>query len=187
MKNYLARTKAMQLLAQYQLNELSDEKRTSLLEDWWSIDEDDPEFTKLPANLQAEMTKYDSPIKPLSKKYDPLLLIALTDKLSRVKNTYIKSQVTKLGIKIDEIKGSPIVSYKCPCCHYKSLPARGEFFICPVCFWEDDGSDNLEHYSGPNHMTLREAQENFLRFGACSEDAINFIEIDATEKYAKNK
>lgn len=29
--------------------------------------------------------------------------------------------------------------YQCPCCDYFSLDDRGEYGICSVCFWEDDG------------------------------------------------
>ncbi|HEY5964819.1 MAG TPA: CPCC family cysteine-rich protein [Xanthobacteraceae bacterium] len=42
--------------------------------------------------------------------------------------------------------------------------------MCPVCWWEDDGQD--EHdldtmRGGPNGtLTLREARENYRRFGA---------------------
>ena len=59
--------------------------------------------------------------------------------------------------------------YQCPCCDYLSLDDRGEYGICSVCFWEDDGwdVDCLDEYSGPNHMTLREGRRNFQRFGAC--------------------
>ncbi|MFI8516855.1 CPCC family cysteine-rich protein [Streptomyces sp. NPDC085481] len=57
----------------------------------------------------------------------------------------------------------------CICCGYLTLTARGYFEICPVCGWEDDGldySDPDEYIGGPNHVTLREARENFAAFGA---------------------
>jgi hypothetical protein len=41
----------------------------------------------------------------------------------------------------------------CPCCAYLTLPQRGGFDLCPVCFWEDDGQDDLdasEVRGGPN-------------------------------------
>ena len=59
----------------------------------------------------------------------------------------------------------------CPCCDYVSLPERGNYLICRVCFWEDDGQDidQLDEPSEPNHITLREGRANFERFGACEE------------------
>jgi hypothetical protein len=62
--------------------------------------------------------------------------------------------------------------HPCPCCDYFTLPARGDWDICPVCFWEDDGSDlaRPEMPSGCNHgLTLREARANVARLGACEE------------------
>lgn len=58
---------------------------------------------------------------------------------------------------------------QCPVCDYFSLPKRGDYDICRICFWEDDGLDvdRLDVHSGPNHATLREARANFLRVGAC--------------------
>jgi hypothetical protein len=57
----------------------------------------------------------------------------------------------------------------CPCCGHATLDERGDYDICPICFWEDDSSDSdrAEVHSGPNHMTLVEGRINFLRIGAC--------------------
>lgn len=66
---------------------------------------------------------------------------------------------------------------QCPCCDYFSLGSRGEYEICEVCFWEDDGIDlgNFDQYSGPNHITLRDARENFRRVGACDDRAVAHV------------
>ncbi len=63
------------------------------------------------------------------------------------------------------------VRYNCPCCHYITLSERGQYEICPVCFWEDDGSEDPEEYSGPNHITLQEGRDNYACFGACDQAA----------------
>jgi hypothetical protein len=72
----------------------------------------------------------------------------------------------------------PTPREQCPCCDYVSLPERGHFLICPVCFWEDDGQDmdELDVSSGPNHgLTLRQARNNFLLIGACHEDMKKYV------------
>jgi hypothetical protein len=51
--------------------------------------------------------------------------------------------------------------HPCPCCGYKTLPDRGAFDLCPVCWWEDEGVQPWEH-SGPNGQTLVEAQQEYL-------------------------
>ncbi len=63
-----------------------------------------------------------------------------------------------------------VLGHTCPCCGYPMLSERVAFEICLLCWWEDDGSDDageharpgdLDRPSGPNHITLREARENF--------------------------
>ena len=51
--------------------------------------------------------------------------------------------------------------HACPCCGYQTLPGRGDYDLCPVCWWEDEGTEPWE-YSGPNGQTLVEAQQEFL-------------------------
>ena len=61
---------------------------------------------------------------------------------------------------------SPLL--QCACCDRFSL-TDGDWEICPVCFWEDDGLGigEPDEESGPNHITLRQARANFASFGAC--------------------
>ena len=67
--------------------------------------------------------------------------------------------------------------YQCPCCDYISLPERGNYLICPICFWEDDGIDidKPDIHSGPNRMTLREGRNNFMKLGACDEKMLKNV------------
>ena len=62
----------------------------------------------------------------------------------------------------------------CPCCGHLTLRERGGFEICPVCFWEDDGQDDVDAHGdrgGPNRGTLWQARASYLRCGACEEVA----------------
>ncbi len=63
--------------------------------------------------------------------------------------------------------------YTCPCCGYKTLDDEHEYDICPICFWEDDlfQFENVD-LLGANPVSLIEAQQNFIKFGACE---INMI------------
>jgi hypothetical protein len=72
----------------------------------------------------------------------------------------------------------PTPRHLCPCCDFVTLPERGNYLICPVCFWEDDGQDlnEADVPSGPNHgLTLREGRANFQRFGACEEAMVEHV------------
>ena len=67
----------------------------------------------------------------------------------------------------------PAKTYRCPCCGFKTLKGRGQFEVCPVCFWEDDGQDESESSEvrgGPNGaLSLRQAQLNFFQYGVVDE------------------
>jgi hypothetical protein len=72
----------------------------------------------------------------------------------------------------------PTPRQQCPCCDYISLPERGNYLICPVCFWEDDGQDvdRLDQASGPNHgITLRQGRVNFKQIGACEKRMVKNV------------
>lgn len=64
-------------------------------------------------------------------------------------------------------------SFPCPCCGCLTLPEPppNTFFICPVCFWEDDGVqlDDPSYTGGANRVSLAGARANFRAFGAIDE------------------
>ncbi len=71
------------------------------------------------------------------------------------------------------------VFYRCPCCRYPTLPMRGGFEVCAVCYWEDDGQDAHDAdrvRGGPNgNLSLTQAIANFENFGACDEASVTSV------------
>jgi hypothetical protein len=71
--------------------------------------------------------------------------------------------------------------YQCPCCGYYTLSGRGKDNICKVCFWQDDepaevfGQPAPKRPTGPNHVHLWRARENFLAFGASEKRFRDFV------------
>jgi hypothetical protein len=65
----------------------------------------------------------------------------------------------------------PQLPLRCPCCRCKSLTKRGEFEVCPICYWEDDGQDDHDAdviRGGPNRrLSLTQARANYRLFYAC--------------------
>lgn len=59
----------------------------------------------------------------------------------------------------------------CSCCDYKTLCEKGGYEICPICFWEDDivQFEDPNYEGGANKVSLKKAQMNFTKFGACEE------------------
>jgi hypothetical protein len=79
--------------------------------------------------------------------------------------------VERLKIRAAPPDSQPGQLFRCPCCHCRTLPQRGAFTICPVCFWEDDGQDDADADNvrgGPNGaLSLSAARANYLQHGAC--------------------
>jgi hypothetical protein len=109
----------------------------------------------------------------------------LKDKYKGIKVSYIKRKFKKLYKFPLIIKGDPEELIICPCCNYKTISEKGNYEICPVCFWEDDGNDDEFKYSQVNHMTLKEAKDNFKEKGAVLEKFLNFMDTEAKLKYYK--
>ena len=65
------------------------------------------------------------------------------------------------------------MSYTCPCCGYMTLSEQpnGTYEICHVCFWEDDliQMNDPDYSGGANRISLKQAQANFIKFGASEE------------------
>ena len=64
--------------------------------------------------------------------------------------------------------------FACPCCGHKSYFEKpgGTYGICQICYWEVDPYqiENPDEDSGANPISLRQAQKNYLDFGACEEN-----------------
>ncbi len=68
--------------------------------------------------------------------------------------------------------GTPKQLYTCACCGYKTLdePTGETYEICQVCWWEQNNLQQLgdtHDASGPNYVSIRDAQENFIKHGIC--------------------
>ena len=68
---------------------------------------------------------------------------------------------------------------RCPCCGFKVLGKRGNFEICAVCFWEDDGQDDDdadEVLGGPNSdLSLTVGRANYRAFGASRKQDLSYV------------
>ncbi len=78
--------------------------------------------------------------------------------------------------------------YPCPCCGYHTLTAQPPetYLICPICCWEDDG--NIcglfgDRISQSNQVSLRQAQRNFMEFGACEAEWLDWVRSPTPEDF----
>ncbi|RDW17715.1 CPCC family cysteine-rich protein [Oceanobacillus chungangensis] len=60
------------------------------------------------------------------------------------------------------------MKYTCLCCGYLTLDEEppGTYNICGICFWEDDDVqyNDPNYEGGANVPSLRQAQQNFIKF-----------------------
>jgi hypothetical protein len=180
----MSRTEATSIIAQLRLRKLEPAKREAMLLDWWPIDAGDPEYGSLSAALRDELARSDGPEhSSLDHRYDELLHIALKADLRGVKDSYLEACLRRDGVGEFQVFGPSEVLEVCPCCRFRTILERNSYEVCPVCFWEDDGTIEGDRYSNANHMTLRDARTNFARIGAVSESALPYIAADGTERY----
>ncbi|EPD82220.1 MULTISPECIES: CPCC family cysteine-rich protein [unclassified Paenibacillus] len=180
------RDEAITLLIKSTLKVLSKDARMNHLINWWGIDREDPEFHKLPETLQSEILQFDEPQRDaMDEDYDSLICVGLRTKYLGVTNEYLSKRISEQLNSNQTVVGLQEELFACPCCEFKTLPVKGEYDICPVCFWEDDGTTAPAFYSSPNHMTLTQAQKNFLEFGAMSESSLMHLDRDRFERYGK--
>lgn len=96
-----------------------------------------------------------------SSSVDSVFRDILCQKYLGTTNEYIAECLRVLGCGDIAVVGYPEPMEACPCCRCLAIPRRGEYDVCPVCGWEDTGSDDPDVYSGPNHETLGDARSRF--------------------------
>ena len=81
------------------------------------------------------------------------------------------------------VLGEEEIFFSCRCCGYRTIEERNQYFICCICFWEDDGVQKKNDYSSVNRMTLKEARDNFEEFGAVDQKYLKFIDNNGKKKF----
>ncbi|WP_374465154.1 CPCC family cysteine-rich protein [Chryseobacterium sp.] len=110
----------------------------------------------------------------------------LKGKYTGVKVSYIEEKIKTLYQLPIAVIGVVEKLNPCPCCNFRTIFEKGNYQICPVCFWEDDGNTDDMKTSSANHMTLKEARDNFKTKGAISDQFLKFVAKEAVLKYYKD-
>ena len=177
------REEAKEILRELSFKKLTKEGRFNALEelfitcdeeDWF--DKEDLEYYS--KEIRDELLANEEPPNPEDPKYDYIIKDDMKGMFYGVTNDYLKELLSKENIQVSNITGTNDFLEPCPCCRYRTIsPGEdGMCEICPVCFWENFGD-------GPNHMTLKQAQENFKQYGAMNKEALKFISLDRMKMY----
>jgi len=69
--------------------------------------------------------------------------------------------------------------FRCPCCGCKTLEAPGALVLCPVCWWEDDGQEDVDasevRLTVNGELSLDEARASFVRCGAAHPRFLSYV------------
>lgn len=84
-------------------------------------------------------------------------------KLKGYSNEYLQQYLIVLYEENFFVVGNEDILEMCPCCRYLTLTNRGDYDICPLYYWEDDGKsyDELDSYSSVSHTTFWNIQKKF--------------------------
>ncbi|MFS1291045.1 CPCC family cysteine-rich protein [Pseudomonas piscis] len=159
----LTRPAAIDRLSRHRLLALSAQERADHLLNVWTLAPEAPEFATLSASLGEEMQTREPPENAESARYDALILVSLRAAYHGVSNPYLSRCLAEAGYPRQPVEGPVETLLACPCCGYLTLGAHGEYEICGLCHWEDDGCQALDVLSGPNHKTLAQAREHFAQ------------------------
>lgn len=157
-------------LTEYRLKALDNDERELYINNNWGLTPDEAEYSDYPPELKKELLNEYFPKHDISSDfYDPLIKDVLSIELSEKGKSELADMYrnfTKMDVHISGHEAENAVEMSCcPCCHNKTLSERGQYFICPICDWEDDGIDE-DHLSHCNGMKLSEAQSRFRKKGS---------------------
>lgn len=77
------------------------------------------------------------------------------------------------------------IKFRCPCCGCYSLEEPlGNYDFCDVCGWQNDIMDFLypDEQSACNGVSLNEARQNYIEFGASEEDRLDDVRKPSFEE-----
>jgi len=172
---------AITLICKTKINLLSEEEREGHILNMWSINEDDIEFNILSTKIKKELLSNEYPPSNLeSPHYNELILLSLKYEFIGVTNKFISNKLIEMNLGQYDVCGEVEKLVSCPCCNYLTLEARGEYDICPLCYWQDVGIDELDIYVSANRESLGNAKRRFDKIKNTLPDIIN-------KKYLYNK
>jgi hypothetical protein len=111
--------------------------------------------------------------------------------LDREDHRIFQYQLQSIGSHKNPTIGDTLVAaldekFACPCCGYMTFNYKpdGSYDICGVCFWEDDPIQlqDPDYEAGANSVSLRQAQRNFLEFGACDREMLHNVRPPAKDE-----
>jgi len=178
MPKSITRDQAIRILAHEEMKQLPAEERADHLfcfsvEDW----SDNNDWNVLDLALREEIEAGELQ-DPEHERFDEAVVIRMVSGAYGATNVWLLQEIQKLGEEVHCIEGVNDKLISCPCCGCETLAERGDYDICGVCWWEDDGQDNeqaSENRGGPNRVSLAMGRHNFIVHGICEPERTNLL------------
>ena len=139
-------------------------------------------------NIVLELLNEDDSFNNfMSNDYDDAIINFLIEtELVGVSNEYLGNRLSDMNHESIKVVGAIEELYPCVICNFRTLNTKGEYEICRVCFWEDDGS-SVDDYSNVNSLNVVDAKNNFINFGAVSKESKKYVANDSREMFLSDK
>lgn len=148
------REQAILILSIFDMTDLSKSARVQIIEEYSLSNYEMPVY----ASSELDNALRNSEHNP----YDPVFSAVLMDSVSYayygVQNQFLIVEMESRGVFNAKITGEKEALVSCPCCGYETLPNWGQYDICKICGWEDDGNRDELRYSSVNRGTLADYQ-----------------------------
>lgn len=150
-----------------------------------------PVYNKIMSKGLTDEFREGNFTKISDSKYDEVLIEWEKDSFKFWNNNELSSELRETGIKVDEIIGEMRL-FACPCCGADTLPERHGWHICPVCWHEDSGFDNINSsysYVGDSiGLHLYVQRINFIMHGISRPERTDLIaEKEPIENYTRSR
>lgn len=150
----MTRDEAIDLLARRMMSSMSATQKLDMAGGWWTVEPEDSVWSQLSERTQQLVASKDYPDLQDVGVVEDLVLIGVSGELGAYANDWLARRASEATGQTIQVDGAQPHFLPCPCCRFRTLATRGEYSICPVCFWEDDGSDDPGRYSSPNGTSI---------------------------------
>lgn len=158
----MKRINALQKIAEYLLDTMSGSEKLDILLTYWFIYENhkdilaDDLLKMLENNFPEDMYEYN-------EIFNPVVKLGLADEYNIFNNKYLETIYHDFMNDNISIHDENIIQHAiCPCCKFHTLNIEDSFYdICPICKWENDGSELL-NYSNVNRSSLFDYRQKFF-------------------------
>jgi len=181
----LERQQAIERYSKLRLTSLSQKEREKQLNrmtyENWSHAEG---WNSLSKSIQQEFEKEQGIENPELEKYDAILMVWFKYIFQSVSNKFLCQKLN-----IESIVEEPKKMEPCPCCGYRTNGGkRGNYEICRICMWEDDGRDNQNSSetagaNGENSLAI--GRYNYLIHGLYDPERTDLMKYKSKESLYK--